>query len=120
MRLDVSLRSRRRSRCMSPTILAYATLTALVAVPATAQDDAARYDSPEAAVKALIDAAKSGEKDAVRKIFGSITEELESGDEVQDREAIADFGRRISTAHRVQKNENGTITILVGKNEHPF
>jgi hypothetical protein len=83
-------------------------------------DDAARFDSPEAAVKALIEAAKSTEKGALSKVFGSVAAELLSGDDVQDRADVEKFAKRLNSAHKLVKNEDGTMTLKVGKTGHPF
>ena len=58
-------------------------------------DEPAQFDSPEAAVKALQEAAKSGEKGALGKIFGSAAGELLSGDEIQDKADLAELIRKL-------------------------
>lgn len=83
-------------------------------------DEPAQFDSPEAAVKALQEAAKSGEKGALGKIFGSAAGELLSGDEIQDKADLAEFAKALAAATRLAKNDNGTMTLYIGKNNHPF
>ena len=83
-------------------------------------NDAQRFDSPEAAVKALVEAAKSGEKGALGKIFGSIASELLSGDEVQDRADMESFARDLNAANKLVKNDDGTMTLKIGRKGHPF
>src|ERR1041384_815895 len=91
-----------------------ATFAIGVSAPALA-DDALRFDTPDAAVQALIDATNSTEKGAVGKIFGSAATELLSGDEVQDKTDLASFTRSLKKAHKLVKNDNGTMTLLVGR-----
>jgi len=93
--------------------------TASVASAAIA-DDPARFDTPEAAVKALIEAAKSGERAALGKIFGSAASELLSGDEVEDKADLERFARNLNAANKLVKNEDGTMTLKIGRKGHPF
>lgn len=102
---------------LAGTWLMFSTLASATAV---AGDDPARFDTPEAAVQALIDASKSGEKGALGKIFGSIAAELLSGDEVEDRADIERFAKSLNSAHKLFKNEDGTMTLKVGRRGHPF
>lgn len=96
-------------------------LVAIVAAPSVAAgDDAARFDSPEAAVKALVEATQSAEKGALAKIFGSISSELLSGDEVQDRADVESFSRQLNAANKLVKNDDGTMTLKIGRKGHPF
>lgn len=85
-----------------------------------AADDEARFDSPEAAVKALVAATKSDEKGALRRIFGSAVGELTSGDEVQDKADLVEFADRLALFNKLIDNEDGTKTLLVGQTLHPF
>lgn len=87
---------------------------------ALASDEPARFDSPEAAVKALQEATKSTEKGALAKVFGSGLSELCSGDEVRDRADIELFARKLSESNKLIKNDDGSMTLSVGRNEYPF
>lgn len=94
--------------------------TYALAAPLPGGEEPARFESPEAAVKALVDATKSGEKGALTTIFGAIASELLSGDEVQDKADVERFAARLNHAHKLVKNEDGTMTLLVGRTGHPF
>jgi hypothetical protein len=85
-----------------------------------ATEDPATYDTPEAALTALSDACKAKDKGALKRIFGDALKELLSGDDVADKADIEEFAKRLAARSRLEKNENGTITVLVGKNDHPF
>jgi hypothetical protein len=95
-------------------------MTVVSSALALAAVEAQKFDSPEAAVKALVDATKSAEKGALGKIFGSLAAELLSGDDVQDRADVEDFARHLSAAHKLVKNEDGTMTLKIGRRGHPF
>lgn len=101
-------------------LLACTLAGALCGAAPAAADDAARYDTPEAAVTALTDACKARDKAALKKIFGDAVKELMSGDEVADKADLEDFARRLAVRSRLEKNDDGTMTLLVGVNDHPF
>ena len=114
--------TRRISRGYGISILTGAICIAFLAssVCAGEGDAAMQFDSPEAAVKALLVAAKAGEKAGLLKIFGPVTNELGSGDEVQDKADCARFAKRLESGHKLRKNEDGSITVCMGNTGHPF
>lgn len=83
-------------------------------------DEPLRFESPEAAVKALAEATKTGDSAALHKIFGSVAAEIVSGDAVQDKADLEQFARDLQAAHRLSKNEDGSMTVEVGRRRHPF
>lgn len=93
---------------------------ALGARQALAQDAAPLFDSPEAAVQALLDATKSPEEGSLVKVFGEGAKDMVSGDDVQDKEDVANFGRSLAAAHRWVTNEDGSMTLNVGRDNYPF
>lgn len=101
----------------------FATLViALFSIPAKAGDGDAvmQFDTPDAAVKALMAAAKSGDKGTLLKIFGPVCHELVSGDAVQDKADFERFAKRLEAGNKLRKNDDGSITVCVGKTGHPF
>lgn len=95
-------------------------LIAAAAHRATAEQGPAVFDSPDAALQALKDATQSPEKGALSKVFGDDVKALVSGDEVQDRADVIEFGRQLQQASRWEPNEDGSMTLAVGVDEWPF
>lgn len=100
-------------------------LVAMLMLAAGARDTSAQsavpvFDSPEAASKALVDAAKSGQKGALTKVFGEGIKDLVSGDDLQDVADAAAFARRVEAAHRWTTNDDGSMTLCVGPDNYPF
>lgn len=87
---------------------------------ARAQQSAPTFDSPEAAEQALLDAAKSGEKGAMVKVFGEGVKELVSGDPTQDRQDASEFAKRLEEAHRWVADDDGSMILHVGLDDYPF
>jgi Protein of unknown function (DUF2950) len=79
------------------------------------------FETPEAAVEALIKALRAGSEKELLAIFGPGSETLiSSGDKVDDREREEQFVRRYSEAIRLEAAGDRKIIIHVGKNEWPF
>ena len=78
------------------------------------------YPTPEAALTALTAAVKQGDKGELRRIFGPQAEELKSGDPDQDRADMTVFSRRLEQAAKLQRNDDTTMTVLVGNEQWPF
>lgn len=79
------------------------------------------FATPEDAANALITAAKAGNQDAVLTIFGPEAKDLlNSGDPVEDQQAVKTFVNRYDTMHRWRKLANGAQTLVVGADNFPF
>lgn len=86
-----------------------------------ASDNPAKsFDSPDEAVKALMKACEAKDKEAMRVIFGPKIKELGSGDEVQDSNNFANFARRIAAACRQVPEDDNTVILHIGVEDHPF
>jgi hypothetical protein len=78
------------------------------------------YASPGDAVLALYDAAKTSNGQAMDGIFGSNAAKiLYTGDEVVDKNMIADFVKRYDQMHRVVIEPDGSATLYVGAENWP-
>jgi hypothetical protein len=82
--------------------------------------DATLYDSPEAAVSALLAATQGDDREALTKVLGSTVDELDSGDAIQDRNDRQEFARALAEAHSLDKNDDGTMTLHIGFENFPF
>lgn len=84
--------------------------------PATAQPT---FASPEEALQALAQAAKTANPKDVSKLFGPEGKQLLSGDRVQDTEQLQRFSANLDASAQLEKNGDN-YTILVGENHWPF
>ena len=79
------------------------------------------FASPDDAGTALLEAAKSGDQNAVLAIFGTESKGIiYSGDVVQDKNAAAAFTGAYGVMHRWRKMPDGAQTLLVGAENFPF
>jgi hypothetical protein len=99
-------------------------LTTLACLTPTAAEDAAApqaFDSPEAAAKALLDAAKRNDDKALRAMFGGVADQLmrDSSDPIVRKERA----EAVAAAEKhwaIEKTEEGTATLVIGTNLWPF
>jgi hypothetical protein len=93
----------------------------LVACSKTAKPSVRTFASTDEAGTALLEAAKSGDQNAVLGIFGPQAEEiLYSGDAVEDKAGIDEFVAAYPVMHRWRKLDDGVQMLLVGADNFPF
>jgi hypothetical protein len=79
------------------------------------------FASPEEAGTALLDAAKSGDQNAILAIFGPESKQIiSSGDAVQDKTAVDAFVAGYGAMHRWRRMPDGAQILLVGADNFPF
>lgn len=79
------------------------------------------FASAEDASAALVEAAKSGDQNALLAIFGPDAKDLiSSGDPVQDKAAIDGFVAAYPVMHRWRNTVDGAQVLLVGADNFPF
>jgi hypothetical protein len=79
------------------------------------------FSSPGAAGNALLDAAKSGDQNALLAIFGPQSKELIfSGDTVQDKATVSAFVAAYDTMHRWRKMSDDGYMLLIGADNFTF
>jgi hypothetical protein len=79
------------------------------------------FASADDAGNALLDAAKSGDQNALLAIFGTDAKDLiSSGDAVQDKAAIDGFVAAYPVMHRWRNTVDGAQVLLVGADNFPF
>lgn len=79
------------------------------------------FASPDDAGSALVEAAKSGDQNALLAIFGPDSKDiLSSGDAVQDKAAVDSFVAAYPVMHRWRKMPDGSQILLVGADNFPF
>ena len=79
-----------------------------------------QFATPGDAVKALLAATQAGDKPALREIFGPDSEELTSGDKVEDANASAAFARALSRLCRLSYESDDKIVLNIGAQDWPF
>jgi hypothetical protein len=98
-------------------VAALAAPLALAAVPKDQQS----FKSPEAAVEALVKAAKAKDSKALVKLFGPLGKPLiDSGDPVSDKNARESFLARYNAGHALDKSDPARATLEVGEDKFPF
>jgi hypothetical protein len=79
------------------------------------------FPAPEEAVTALAEAAKAGNAEAIREIFGPDSEQvLSSGDPVVDRHNLETFAVAISDGWSLRRIDGSTRELTVGPEAWPF
>ena len=97
-----------------------AVVTALAVVSFTAAAQQA-FSSPEAAVNALVAAAKSNDEAAVTQLFGPKSlDVLGTVDKARDRELRARFAAAATEYQRLDANNDGSLTLVVGSQWWPL
>ena len=99
-----------------------ATLTLNPITQALAEQGAAKvFQLPEAAVAALIDAAKSKDAGSILAVLGSGAKELiTSGDPVQDEQARKRFIAAYNEKHDIVKAADKKAILVIGNDGFPF
>src|SRR5215472_6074716 len=104
-------------------LLAFSTACSKPEKPAETQTQAAQktFASPDDAAKALVDAAKSDNREAMVAIFGPDSKDLiQSGDPSQDKAAFAGFVSDYELMHRWRKLDNGSELLITGADNKTF
>src|SRR5215471_16907199 len=80
-----------------------------------------RFQTPEAAVEALVAAARTGDRKTVLSILGPGSQELvSSGDPVEDDNNKQEYLAAYDAQHRVVAESGKPATLVIGKNDWPF
>ena len=101
--------------------LAQAAAAALIATNGVALAEPARFDTPEAAVSALVAALETKDKAEVLRIFGPENEDVVStGDPGEDRELWGGFLRDVQAVSRIERDSDARATLYAGRDMWPF
>jgi len=96
-------------------------LVSLTACTKSDKPSAKAFASPEDAGNALLQAAKSGDQNAVLAVLGPDAKELvSSGDAVQDKTVVDAFVAAYGDMHRFRKMADGAQILLVGADNFAF
>jgi Protein of unknown function (DUF2950) len=117
----MSLENRRVAATNWLLFLALAILLSLAACSKPAKPSYRVFATPEEAGNVLLDAAKSGDQNAVLAVFGPDSKEIVfSGDAVQDKTVADAFVAAYGVMHRWRKMADGSQTLLVGADNFAF
>ncbi|MFY9689750.1 MAG: DUF2950 domain-containing protein [Candidatus Acidiferrales bacterium] len=97
-------------------------LAAWFPVASRAQQSGERtFSSPEAASKALVEAAQNNDETAMLAILGPDGKQIvSSGDATEDAQNRANFVQKYQQMHRLMKEPDGTTTLYVGAENWPL
>lgn len=94
---------------------------ALASVTLQAASAQQSFPTADAAAEALVRAVKSGDEQTLRNIFGTEGSKLlSSGDTVADAQNRAAFGKAYDEAHRLARDGEARVTLVVGKDDWPL
>jgi hypothetical protein len=89
--------------------------------PSAAQAGSKSFATPDDAGKALLDAAKSGNQEAMLVIFGAGSKDLIfTGDAAEDKTSLDGFVRAYQVMNRWRKLGDGSELLLVGADNQAF
>src|SRR4029453_16358740 len=107
-------------RFLSKLALLAATATLILGIASLAQAQQ-RFNTPDAAVEALVAAARRGDTRAVVSILGPGSQELvSSGDPVEDANVRQEYLTAYDAQHRIVTESGKPATLVIGQNEWPF
>src|SRR5882672_6939159 len=100
---------------------AFVLLLATSAPPAlAAQDGPRKFDKPADAVNALREATQNKDKAALGKLFGPASQDLCSGDDVQDAADFKEFSQLLSQRARPVEQDPAHVILHIGWDNFPF
>jgi Protein of unknown function (DUF2950) len=78
------------------------------------------FPTPEAALQALVAAGEAKDRTALAKLFGSSSDDLLTGDPVEDAKDLEEFHAGVQESAELRKDDDSRYTVLIGKDEFPF
>jgi len=99
-------------------IIVAASLSIATSSCAFAQED---YNTPQAAVDALVATARSGDQKAALVVLGREGEDIiSSGDKVSDNAVRARFVTSYDAKHQITMDGDNKAILVIGDNDYPF
>lgn len=100
---------------------AFGTVLALLLCSAAAAADPASFDSPDAAVDAVVGALEAGDRAAVLQVFGPENEDLLStGNTDEDRQIWGEFLKNVKAFRQIEQADDDHATLYAGRERWPF
>jgi hypothetical protein len=109
-----------RAALLLPLLAALA-VTALFFAAAPAANAQQSYKTPDAAVDALVAAAKADDEKAALVVFGKDGEDIiSSGDKVSDEDIRKRFVAAYDAKHQIVMKGDDKATLVIGEKDYPF
>jgi hypothetical protein len=107
-----------RKPFLAALLAAIPAVSALAAQPAPAVTQT-RFATAEQAVEALAHAAQTKDQAALTAIFGPDRARLQTGDPVEDHNALDHFAANLEKSHQLEKVSDTKFTLVVGPDHWP-
>jgi hypothetical protein len=108
----------KRAMAFRPSLIAILLALCMVTGPRSWADDSGAqktFDSPEAAVNALVTAVEAGDMNTLHSILGDDADRiLSSGDPVADKNARDNFTAKYREMHRLAYDNQGRVILYLG------
>jgi hypothetical protein len=125
--MDMFSQSRRGKKGLACGIVLIVMLAVLIVMTGNqgmaqaAEPKQKTFKSPDAAVKALVDATRANDVKALEALFGPGSKDMiSSGDDVDDARGRAMFVKSYDDAHRLEKAGDNKRILYVGKDDWPM
>lgn len=107
---------------LRPAVAGSFVLLVLLAVsaPAVRADDLRSFDTPEAAAKALVDAARANDDAALQALAGDDADVVASGADALVKQRRAEFAKKADEKLALEGDRDARLTIVVGSDAWPF
>jgi hypothetical protein len=89
-------------------------------LPVIAAPEQKLFSSPEDALKELVKAVKTKDKDALKQIFGPSAKDLRSSDEVQAAAEFEEFVKHVAEKTSFAKESDTKTIIYIGNENWPY
>src|SRR6202167_1004400 len=111
----------KRSIAIASQFLLMALIVSLVACNKSDKPSFQTFASPDEAGNGLMQAAKSGDLNAVLAVFGPDSKTIIfSGDDVQDQTTVQRFVAAYGVMHRWRKMPDGAQVLMIGADNFAF
>ena len=107
-------------RIFVAALAACAAILAAGSMPLMADTLQKQFSTPEEAVKALVEAVKTRDQNALDQIFGPSSKDLLTGDAVQDAAESEEFAQHVAAKVNLVKEHDTKMIIQIGKENWPF
>ena len=111
---------RKLRACMSPAAAIAPAVIVLLCMTPSGVRAQQTFQEPEAAATALIDAARTGDQQALGRVLGAAGSDIvRSGDEVADAAARKSFVEAYDAKHRLSMDGDSKAVLVIGQNDFP-
>ena len=120
MKNSISYSTPRHAGFVCTLITSFALLVGFTTSGIAAEPGQATYSSMAEASRALFEAVRGGNLQAIRQVLGAHDELLNSEDPATEQRERAQFLEKYEQMHRLVKQSNGTVLLYIGAENWPF